>query len=163
MVTVVQVNNLKQSLAFVLQHEGGYVNNPADPGGETKWGISKANHPGEDIKNMTPERASDIYASEYWLPAGCDALPFPYCCVVFDTAVLHGVGKAVYWLRQADNIRQYLNLRRMYYYDRVRTNPSQQQFLTGWLNRVTDLGKLVDIALQNPSVDQMAPKWGSLG
>ncbi len=160
---VAQVNNLRLSLAFTLKHEGGYVNNPNDRGGETNWGISKKNHPNEDIKNMTPERASDIYAQDYWMPAGCDALPYPYCAVVFDTAVLHGPGKATFWLKQAENIRQYLNLRRMWYYQRVKENPSQNAFLAGWLSRVNDLGKLVDIALENPMQDQMASKWGGLG
>ncbi len=169
MTAVLQLNNLKDSLQFVLKWEvgntpnGGYTNDPTDLGGETKYGISKRAHPNEDIKNLTPERAAEIYAAEYWLPAGCDSMPYPFCCVVFDTAVLHGVGKAVYWLRQSDNIRQYLNLRRMYYYELVRLKPAQNRFLDGWLRRVNDLGKLVDIAQENPGQDQMAPKWGSLG
>lgn len=46
--------------------EGGYVNDPRDPGGETKFGISKANHPDVDIKSLTERQARDIYKVEYW-------------------------------------------------------------------------------------------------
>ena len=44
-------------IEVVLKHEGGYVNDPDDPGGETKYGISKKAYPDEDIKELTIERA----------------------------------------------------------------------------------------------------------
>jgi lysozyme family protein len=69
------------------QHEGGYVNNPADPGGETRYGISKRSYPGEDIANMTLERAKQLYARDFWGPAGCDALPDLLKFEMFDLAV----------------------------------------------------------------------------
>jgi lysozyme family protein len=50
----------------VLGLEGGYVNNPHDPGGETKWGISKKRYPKEDIKNLSVERAKALYKRDYW-------------------------------------------------------------------------------------------------
>ncbi len=52
----------------LLEREGGYVNDPADPGGETKYGITKRDHPNEDIRNLTPARAAQIYHQEYWDP-----------------------------------------------------------------------------------------------
>lgn len=70
-----------------VSHEGGYVNNPADPGGETKYGISKRSYPGEDIKNLTLDRAKQIYARDFWGPAGCDALPDLLKFEMFDLAV----------------------------------------------------------------------------
>lgn len=69
------------------QHEGGYVNNPADPGGETKYGISKRSYPSEDIANLTLERAKAIYLRDFWDPAGCDALPDALKFEMFDLAV----------------------------------------------------------------------------
>lgn len=69
------------------QHEGGYVNDPADPGGETKYGLSKHSYPGEDIANLTLERAKLIYARDYWGPAGCDAVPDALKFELFDFAV----------------------------------------------------------------------------
>src|ERR1700687_938428 len=103
MVTVVNINNFRVSLQFTLKWEGGYVNSPSDPGGETKWGISKRAYPNLDIANLTADQASCIYTQDDWLKAGCDNLPLPYCTVVFDSAVNDGVSTATGWLRQAAN------------------------------------------------------------
>lgn len=50
----------------VLRHEGGYVYDPADPGGETKWGISKRSYPHLDIASLTREQAVEIYRWDWW-------------------------------------------------------------------------------------------------
>ncbi|NPV80787.1 MAG: hypothetical protein HPY52_11005 [Firmicutes bacterium] len=50
----------------VLRHEGGYVNDPKDPGGETKYGISKRSYPNLDIGNLTQEEAIEIYRRDWW-------------------------------------------------------------------------------------------------
>lgn len=52
----------------ILEIEGGYDNDPNDAGGETKYGISKRSYPNEDIKNLTPERAIEIYTRDFWNP-----------------------------------------------------------------------------------------------
>lgn len=83
------------------QHEGGYVNNPNDPGGETKYGISKRAFPGEDIPNLTLDRAKQIYCDKYWGPAGCDGVPSEVAYELFDMAVNMGVGTAIKALQQA--------------------------------------------------------------
>ena len=49
----------------VLEHEGGYVNDPKDLGGETKYGITKRFYPDVDIKNLTIDGAKEIYKKEY--------------------------------------------------------------------------------------------------
>lgn len=85
----------------LIGHEGGYVNDPRDPGGETKFGISKRAHPKEDIRNMTLERAKEIYLADYWIPAGCDRLPPDIAFDLFDTAVNSGVRPAVMMLQEA--------------------------------------------------------------
>lgn len=54
------------AVAKILKDEGGYVNNPDDKGGETKYGISKRSYPNVDIKNLTQEQAADIYRKNYW-------------------------------------------------------------------------------------------------
>ena len=53
-------------IGFVLAHEGGYVNDPQDPGGETKYGISKRSYPHLDIANLTREEAIAIYRRDWW-------------------------------------------------------------------------------------------------
>ncbi len=86
---------------LLIGHEGGYVNNPADPGGETKYGISKRSHPGEDIVGMTLERAKQIYKHEYWGPAGCDTVPAAIKFDLFDMAVNAGPRTAIRALQRA--------------------------------------------------------------
>lgn len=68
-------------------HEGGYVNNPNDPGGETKYGISKRSYPEEDIPNLTLERAKELYFRDFWAPSGGDRLPPELRYEMFDLAV----------------------------------------------------------------------------
>lgn len=79
----------------LVGHEGGYSNHPSDPGGETKFGISKRSYPGEDIKGLTLDRAKLIYRRDFWGPAGCDAVPDALRYALFDFAVNSGVGRAV--------------------------------------------------------------------
>ena len=55
-----------QAVEAVLNHEGGYVNDPDDPGGETKWGISRRSYPSLDITNLTREDAIAIYYRDWW-------------------------------------------------------------------------------------------------
>ena len=54
-------------IKVVLKHEGWYVNDPVDPGGETNFGIAKRSHPDVDIKNLTEEGAKEIYYQDYWM------------------------------------------------------------------------------------------------
>lgn len=132
-------------MEFLLKWEGGYSNDPSDPGGETKYGISKRAHPDEDIKNLTPERAMAIYASDYWDKAGCDSIPFPLNVVVFDSAVNCGVGMARLWLKDSLDAEMYLAFRKNYYLGIVVKRPASQKYLKGWLNRLSDLQKFLDI------------------
>jgi lysozyme family protein len=85
----------------LLGHEGGYVDNRADPGGETKFGISKRAYPAEDIRNLTLDRAKLLYFRDYWGPVGCDALPPAMRLQVFDMAVNSGVRAAIKALQKA--------------------------------------------------------------
>lgn len=90
-------------LAFdrTLGHEGGYVNNPDDPGGETKYGISKRANPDVDVRNLTLAQAQWIYRQRYWLPLHADAMPESAAIQVFDAAVNHGIKPAIRMLQRA--------------------------------------------------------------
>jgi lysozyme family protein len=90
-----------EAFELLLGHEGGYVNDLRDPGGETKFGISKRSYPGEDIANMTLGRAKAIYLRDYWGSAGCDAVHDGIKFDLFDMAVNSGVRAAVRCLQQA--------------------------------------------------------------
>lgn len=85
----------KDALANVMTHEGGYVNDRHDPGGETNMGISKRSYPSEDIKNLTVSRAMAIYEKDYWDKIEGDMLPAAVAFVLFDMAVNMGVRRAV--------------------------------------------------------------------
>lgn len=85
----------------LIGHEGGYVDDPRDPGGRTKYGISQRAYPGEDIAGLTLERAKAIYLRDYWGPAGCDAVPPSIKFDLFDMAVNSGVRAAVRTLQRA--------------------------------------------------------------
>lgn len=93
--------NFDQSFERLIGHEGGYVNDPRDPGGETKFGVSKRAYPREDIKGLTLDRAKAIYLRDYWGPAGCDAVPDAIKFDLFDMAVNSGVMAAATTLQRA--------------------------------------------------------------
>jgi lysozyme family protein len=93
--------NFDDSFAKLIGNEGGLVNNPADPGGQTKYGISKRSYPGEDIPSLTLERAKYLYQRDFWGPAGCDALPDALKFEMFDAAVNMGLRPAVKLLQLA--------------------------------------------------------------
>jgi lysozyme family protein len=93
--------NFDDAFTKLIGNEGGYVDNPQDPGGETKYGISRNSYPNEDIKNMTLIRAKFLYARDYWSPAGCNLLPEGMKFQVFDMAVNSGVKTALKTLQKA--------------------------------------------------------------
>lgn len=93
-----------KALKIVLKHEGGYVNHPDDPGGETNFGITKkvaeANGYFGAMKDLPLEVAGKIYFTQYWQPAKCEILPWPLSLYVFDASVNQGVGAAVKMLQK---------------------------------------------------------------
>ena len=80
---------------LLMINEGGYVNNPHDKGGVTKYGISKKAYPNEDIENLTLDRAKEIYYRDYWTRCKCDNLPDSLSIAVFDFAVNSGIKTAI--------------------------------------------------------------------
>ncbi len=93
-------------LPVLFELEGGYVDDPNDPGGETNYGISKRSYPSLDIKNLTPEQAANIYFTDYWLAGNCNAIPVPLCYYHFDTCVNQGVKTANRILQQTVGVAQ---------------------------------------------------------
>ena len=85
-----------------LSFEGGYAFDPEDPGGETKYGISKRAYPEVDIKSLTLDQAREIYARDYWEKVRCPEIRDDLIAAkLFDTAVNLGSMKAVKILQQA--------------------------------------------------------------
>lgn len=88
-----------QAFDILIGHEGGYVNDPNDPGGETKYGISKAAYPDVDIADLTEDQAKAIYKSDYWDKLSLDTAAPQLALIVFDAAVNNGVGAATKFLQ----------------------------------------------------------------
>ena len=138
------MSNFEKALAFVLLWEGGYTNDPDDPGGETNFGISKRAYPRENIKTMTRERAAELYKRDYWIPSGAEREPFPMALVLFDTAVNCGVVNSKEWAKEnGDEPLATLARRVLYYFRIVKRNPQLGKFLKGWLNRVAALAAMI--------------------
>lgn len=89
------------AVAFALDREGGYSNDPHDPGGETAFGIDKRSHPGVDIKALTREDAIAIYRRVYWAATKADQLPAGLAILYFDACVNQGAGAAAHMLQLA--------------------------------------------------------------
>lgn len=96
------MNRFDYCFAHVVGLEGGYVNDPHDPGGETIYGITKRDHPDLWANGRpTLEQAQARYRAEYWDACRCDSLPNPYDLIVFDAAVNQGPVQAVMMLQKA--------------------------------------------------------------
>jgi lysozyme family protein len=93
--------NFDAAFNRLISNEGGYSNNPLDPGGETNWGISKRSYPNVDIKNLTRNGARAIYLSDFWLRGAMDQYDPALSFQVFDAAVNHGIETAVRMLQRA--------------------------------------------------------------
>lgn len=90
-----------EAFSRTVGEEGGYVNDSKDPGGETKFGISKRAHPDIDIAALTIDQARDIYRSDYWEPNRLGELPDRMAVAVFDGCVNSGSRAAIAWLQRA--------------------------------------------------------------
>ena len=108
--------NFNKAVAQILASEGGYVNNPADPGGETNFGITwpvlkQAISLGllpaaTTIKTLTVDQAKIIYEELFWKPIKGDTLPITMALYVFDSAVNQGITPAVKMLQRALDVPQ---------------------------------------------------------
>jgi len=147
----------EEAVCLTLQWEGGYVNDPSDLGGETNFGITKRDHPNEDIRNMTVARAKQIYQEGYWKDLYGQINSQIVANKLFDMGVNMGVGTAVKLLQTALRIAvdgsfgtntlaavndagdsllgPYKQALTQHYQDIVVRNPAEAKFLAGWLRR----------------------------
>lgn len=156
------MSEFEQAIPTVLRREGGYVFDPADPGGETNFGISKRSYPNVDIKGLTSTTASDIYRRDWWDNYGYGRiLDQRIATKVFDTAVNMG-SRAAHKIAQdavgttPDGVLGPESIKALNdahasillhglqdgqaarYRKIVLNNPARQKFLAGWLARAYD-------------------------
>ena len=95
--------NYQKCLETILHHEGGYVNHPKDPGGETNLGVTKRVYQEwggtKDMKELTVEDVAPIYKKNYWDKMKCEDLPSGLDLCVFDFGVNAGPGRAAKYLQ----------------------------------------------------------------
>ena len=103
----------EKAVFFTIEREGGYVNDPHDPGGETKYGISKRSYPDLDIPNLKREDAEAIYRKEYWDKCKCSDLPHGIDLLTFDAAVNQGPEAAIKMLQRALKVKDVLTLKQL--------------------------------------------------
>jgi lysozyme family protein len=98
------MTNYDTAINRLLGNEGGYVHDPDDPGGETKWGISKRSYPGINIKDLTREQAIALYRRDFWDRAGLESQPLVIGFQMLDFAVNSGAGTALRALQRAAGV-----------------------------------------------------------
>ena len=149
------MQNFPDCIAHVLAAEGGLVNDPKDPGGVTKFGISQRSYPALDIRALSLDEAKAIYQRDYWDKIQGEALPAGLDLLVLDHAVNAGPARAVRLLQgllnvpedglmgpvtlagvaiadPQDLIARYSELRLDFYQDL----PTWRHFGAGWSRRV---------------------------
>ena len=107
-------NNYSKCLAIILEHEGGFVNHPKDPGGITNHGVTKKVYDKwigrestvEEMRNLTHEDVAPIYKKNYWDRAKCDQLPRGVDLCVFDWGVNSGVSRSAKALQRIVGVEQ---------------------------------------------------------
>jgi lysozyme family protein len=150
-----------------MYHEGGYVKDPKDAGGETHYGISKRSYPHLEIKNLTRDQARKIYFCDFWMKPKCEQIDDENIATkFFDLAVHTGIPQAVRLIQRAlraagaqviedgiigpntlsainkagptDLLAALKSESAGYYRMIAHGNPSQQRFIKGWLRRAYD-------------------------
>ena len=87
-----------------MENEGGYVDNPLDPGKATNWGISSRSYPSVNIATLSREAAKVIYLTDFWNRASMGQYDGAISFQVFDAAVNCGIETAVRMLQRAAGV-----------------------------------------------------------
>ena len=156
----------EKAMKFVREAEGGYYNHPNDPGGETMYGITKRDYPSLDIKNLSREKADEIFYNDYWLLSAADKLPEPVYISYFDSVVNTGRKQANKFLQRALSVvadgvvgpvtlkavnqanakelaNKIIDQRQIFYVNLCESRSSLKVFLKGWTNRNNNLRKYI--------------------
>lgn len=125
----------------VVGEEGGYVNDPRDPGGETKYGISKRSYPQIDIAQLTLDQAQAIYLRDFWMPSGCESMPWERALCAFDTAVNQGEHAEELLNAHARDAGELMAERAV----RYASNKEFSVYGAGWMNRLFKVFKIAQV------------------
>lgn len=147
-------DNFEQAAEFTKRWEGGYSNDPDDPGGETNFGLSKRFYPDLDLKNITWDEAKRKYL-EIWENNRCGKLSLPMDVVAFDCWFNHSPKAVRRFLLNSEGSWERLLLERIdYYKSLVDNSPTLGKFLRGWLNRACALYRYADALEKTEDLDE---------
>jgi len=147
------------AVILTLKHEGGYTDNPNDPGGATNMGITQADMPGVNLRTLTSAQAAIFYCKKFWNPIYNEIVNQSVANKLFDLGVLFGIGAAVEILQQVLGIKMDGNfgpvtLQAVNASDSVSlllayrtamvaravaigaSRPAERVFVAGWINRI---------------------------
>jgi lysozyme family protein len=148
------------AIKHIFEFEGGYVNDPDDPGGETNFGISKKSYPDINMKELTELRAGEIYYNDYWIKYKADRLEPHLQIMFFDMCVNMGGSGATKILQKSANqklkkklkadgriglktiagskalgLDRFTTSRIKYYSELVAKKPKLDKYYYGWIRR----------------------------
>lgn len=152
------MSSFDEAIGFVLENEGGYADNPDDPGGETRYGISKRAYPDIDIKNLTVAQAEQIYERDYWNPLWASIDTQDIATKLLDLVVNLGEAPGVKIVQRSAGtvpdgifgqhtleainstnpgklLREIRARQAVYYAETVIARPASASFLLGWMRR----------------------------
>lgn len=166
-----------QAIEYVLAEEGGFTAKESDAGNwtggkigkgilkGTKYGISAASYPDEDIRNLTRDRAKFLFKRDFWDKIKGDLLPDKISLHVLDFAVNAGPPVAIRELQRAGGVTvdgligpktlkaaanvtpwKYSEMRIWHYVGLAKKKAAYREFLAGWLLRNQ---KITRICLEN--------------
>jgi lysozyme family protein len=154
--------DFRTAVLITIDNEGGYVDNPNDKGGPTKYGITQSDMPGKVIADLTTADAVAYYAEHYWKPLYSQITDQDIVNKLFDMGVLFGTGEAAYLLQRAlnflppqwtkifdeptllatnatdpaDLLKRYKMHLLAHAMNIANANPNNREFITGWSRRI---------------------------
>jgi lysozyme family protein len=164
------MNDFDTLVSSAIAREGGFVDHPADRGGATNMGITQAvydqwridqRQPTLSVRLITHDEVTRIYFRNYWMAARCPVVPESVRDIHFDSAINHGVNRAIKLLQTAcgtpadgivgkatiaalaaispDLLRaRYINSRYNFIGSIVSRDKTQLVFIAGWLERMRE-------------------------
>ncbi len=154
----------QQAFEWLMKVEGGYSDNPNDPGGATKYGVTlkalrefhhNENLSKEDVFNLTLSQAQDFYFNSYWKPLGLEkCISQDVCTILLDQAVNRGVGAVEAQLRQlldakiSPSFQNQIEILNFYESERDKVPYLMQGFILNFL--VLSLKSYSEIVIKHP-------------
>ncbi len=164
--------NVEKAIQWIELEEGGYVHNPADPGGATNYGITQRTYDAwrkshglaaKPVWTLTLPEASQIYREKYWVPAHCSDFPDGVDLVHMDVCVQRGDRRAIEMAQQLSGVDAdglwgpdtaqaiktlqplpYLNALKAHYLKQVEIRTASRVFIHGWRNRTISLARFIN-------------------